>query len=105
MDLEPEKKPLKELIRNAYKENKLTRDMLAALHKQEGCKARCWPKQIRKSLHCDKSECSIVDSLIYYRNQVFVPDSPKLQLEVVHQTHSSGPAGHPGHVKTLDLLN
>jgi len=41
MDLEPKKKPLKELIKNAYKENKLARDMLAALREQEGRKARC----------------------------------------------------------------
>jgi hypothetical protein len=33
MDPEPEKKPLKELIKNAYKENKLVRDILAALYK------------------------------------------------------------------------
>ena len=38
IDLEPEKKPLKELIKNAYKENKLTKDILATLYKQEGCK-------------------------------------------------------------------
>jgi hypothetical protein len=38
MDLEPEKKPLKELIKNAYKENELARDILAILYKQEGCK-------------------------------------------------------------------
>jgi len=31
MDLKPKKKPLKELIKNAYKENKLTRDIMAAL--------------------------------------------------------------------------
>jgi len=31
MDPEPKKKNLKELIKNAYKENKLARDMLAAL--------------------------------------------------------------------------
>jgi len=31
MDLEPKKKTLKELIKNAYKENKLARDILAAL--------------------------------------------------------------------------
>ena len=37
MDLEPEKK-IKELIKNTYKENKLTRDILATLRKQEGCK-------------------------------------------------------------------
>jgi hypothetical protein len=38
MDLKPEKKPLKELIKNVYKENKLIKDILAALCKQEGYK-------------------------------------------------------------------
>jgi hypothetical protein len=68
MDLEPKKKPLKEFIKNAYKENELTKDMLAVLYKQEGCKVRCWPKQIKKLLHCNKSKYLIVDGLIYYRN-------------------------------------
>jgi hypothetical protein len=40
MDLKPEKKPLKELIKNAYKENELIRDILAVLYKWEGCKVR-----------------------------------------------------------------
>ena len=39
IDLEFKKKPLKELIKNAYKENKLTKDILAVLYKQEGHKA------------------------------------------------------------------
>jgi len=39
MDPEPKKKTLKELIKNAYKENKLARDMLATLRKWEGRKA------------------------------------------------------------------
>jgi hypothetical protein len=38
MDLKLEEKPLKELIKNAYKENKFTKDILAVLHKQEGYK-------------------------------------------------------------------
>ena len=38
MDLKPEKKPLEELIKNAYKENKLTKNILAVLYKQEGYK-------------------------------------------------------------------
>ena len=38
MDLEPEKKILKELIKNAYKENKLTKNILTVLYKQEGYK-------------------------------------------------------------------
>jgi hypothetical protein len=68
MDLKPEKKPLKELIKNAYKENEFIRDILAALYKWEGYKVCYWPKQIRKLLYCNKSECLIVDGLIYYRN-------------------------------------
>jgi hypothetical protein len=105
MDLEPKKKPLKELIKNAYKENKLARDMLAALRERESCKARRWPKQIRKLLRYNKSKYLIIDGLIYYRNRVFIPDLPKLQLEVVYRTYSLGPAGHLGRVKILDLLN
>ena len=33
-----------ELIKNAYKKNKFTKDILAALYKQEGCKVYYWPK-------------------------------------------------------------
>jgi poly(3-hydroxyalkanoate) synthetase len=40
MDLEPKKKTLKELIKNAYKENKLIRDILAVLHERKGYKVR-----------------------------------------------------------------
>ena len=38
MDLKPKKKTLKELIKNAYKENKFIKDILAILRKQEGYK-------------------------------------------------------------------
>ena len=38
IDLEPKKKPLKKLIKNAYKKNKFVRDILATLYKQKGCK-------------------------------------------------------------------
>jgi hypothetical protein len=44
MDLKPKKKPLKEFIKNAYKENELIRDILAILYKQKGYKVRHWPK-------------------------------------------------------------
>jgi hypothetical protein len=33
MDLKPEKKTLKEFIKNAYKENKLAKNILAILYK------------------------------------------------------------------------
>ena len=105
MDPEPAEKSLDELIRQGYTENDLAQDMLSALRERDGRKSRRWPKTIRKLLRCDKSECSIVDSLIYYWDRLFIPDALDLRLEVVHRTHSSGPAGHPGRVKTLDLLN
>ena len=38
MDPKPKKKPLKKLIKNAYKENKLARNILAALYKRESRK-------------------------------------------------------------------
>ncbi len=44
MYLKPKKKSLKKLIKNVYKENKLAKDMLAALCKQDGPKACRWPK-------------------------------------------------------------
>jgi hypothetical protein len=78
MNLEPEKKPLKELIKNIYKENELVKDILAILYKQEGYKVYYWPKQIRKLLYYNKFKCLIINGLIYYKNQVFVPDSSKL---------------------------
>jgi hypothetical protein len=68
MDLEPKKKPLKELIKNAYKKNKFIKNILAALYEWEGCKVYHWPKQIRKLLHYNKSKYSIINGLIYYRN-------------------------------------
>jgi len=68
MDPEPKKKTLKELIKNTYKENKLTRNILAVLHKWEDRKVCRWPKQIRKLLHCNKSKYLIINGLIYYRN-------------------------------------
>ena len=38
MDLKPKKKPLKKLIKNAYKENEFIKDILAVLREREGRK-------------------------------------------------------------------
>jgi len=40
MDLKPKKKPLKELIKNAYTKNKLARNILATLRELEDYKVR-----------------------------------------------------------------
>ena len=41
IDLKPKKKPFKELIKNAYKENEFAKNILATLYKWEGCKVYC----------------------------------------------------------------
>src|SRR6266702_4182960 len=65
--LKPKKRSFKKLIKNTYKKNKLIKDILAVLCKQDSPKARHWPKQIKKLLHYDKSKYSIINSLIYYK--------------------------------------
>ena len=55
-------------------------------------------------LRKDKIEFKLVDGLIYFRNRLLIPDLEDLRLEIVYCTHSSGPASHPGRVKTLDLV-
>ena len=68
MDPKPKKKPLKKLIKNAYKNNKLAKNILAVLYKQKGYKVYYQPKQIRKLFRCNKFKYLIVNSLIYYKN-------------------------------------
>ena len=50
------------------KKNKLAKNILAILCKQEGYKAYYWPKQIKKLLHYNKSKYLIINGLIYYKN-------------------------------------
>ena len=52
----------------------------------------------------DKVEFKINSGFLYFRKRLFVPDYENLRLEIVYCSHSSSPAGHPGRVETLDLL-
>ncbi|EAQ89506.1 hypothetical protein CHGG_06125 [Chaetomium globosum CBS 148.51] len=99
---EPDNIALIDLIREGYDNDSTAQAMVTALQTPG---ARRWPKALRRALRCDKSECKIIDGLIYFRGRLFVPDHTGLRLAVAHRTHSSGPAGHPGRVKTIDLLN
>ena len=98
---EPDNTALIDLIREGYNDS-TAQAMITALQTPD---ERRWPKALRRALRCDKSECRIVDGLIYFRDRLFIPDHAGLRLIVAHRTHSSGPAGHPGRVKSIDLLN
>jgi hypothetical protein len=48
----------------------------------------------------------MVADTVYFRDCLVIDlDDATSQLQLIHRTHASGPGGHPGSVKTLDLMN
>ena len=90
-----------EAISLAYENNDIAKLIILSL--QDTSKP-WWPGPLRLLLRKDKVEFKINAGFVYFRKRLFVPDYENLRLEIVHRSHSSGPAGHPGRVKTLDLL-
>ena len=89
------------LIHVAYEMNLAAKKIVSALKNMNISR---WPTSIRRLIRKDKVDFKLVNGLAYFRDRLFVPDHDKLRLEVVYRTHSSGPGGHPGRVKSLDLL-
>ena len=50
------------------------------------------------------TDWTLDDSLILFKNRVYVPDDLDLHQSIIAETHESPVAGHPGHFKTLQLL-
>jgi hypothetical protein len=47
----------------------------------------------------------VIDN-IYFRDRLVIdPDDMNIQLQLIHRIYTSGPGGHPGRVKTLELMN
>ena len=95
-------KPIDDLITAAYASSDMVNAMLSSLRDPE---CRKWPKPLRKELRIAMTDCKIVESKIYYRDKLFLPPDDELRTQVIYRTHSTGPAGHPGRTKTLDLLS
>ena len=95
-------KPIDELIDMAYERSPMANDMVAALRDPQ---IRRWPKALRQELRIAMTDCKLMGTRIYYREKLFVPPDDELRTQVLYRTHSTGPAGHPGRVKTLDLVN
>src|SRR3981189_2001762 len=51
-----------------------------------------------------KQHWSIQDGLVFYSGRLYVPKDPDLHHDLVHLHHNLPSAGHPGHLKTLDLV-
>lgn len=95
-------KPIDDLIDNAYATDEMTKAMVHALKDPT---TRHWPSKWKKLIRIAMSDCKLLGDRIYYRERLFVPASDELRTQIIYRTHSTGPAGHPGRVKTLDLVN
>jgi hypothetical protein len=50
-------------------------------------------------------DCEIHAERVYYRDRLYISPNEELKLHIIYRTHSTGPGGHPGRIKILDLLN
>ena len=94
-------RPIDEIIDCAYVKSELVQTMLAALRDYT---VRYWPRTIHKELRVSMTDCRVVGNRIYYRDRLYIPPDPELRTQIIYRAHSTGPAGHPGRVKTIDLI-
>lgn len=92
-----------DLITDSYASSAFMASVMKAL-KSAG--VRAWPSAIKQRLRVAFAECKLTAGRVYYRDRLMIdPDDVDLHLQLIHRTHSSAPGGHPGRVKTLDLMN
>ncbi|KAM4057652.1 hypothetical protein HRG_009284 [Hirsutella rhossiliensis] len=94
-------KPIDDIINQAYNNSDLAQTMLTALRDPD---VRRWPKSVSRELRVAMLDCQVRGNRIYYRDRLFLPPTDEAKIQVIYRTHSSGPGGHPGRVKTLDLV-
>ncbi|KJK73746.1 hypothetical protein H634G_10981 [Metarhizium anisopliae BRIP 53293] len=94
-------RPIDDIIDQAYNNSDLAQTMLTALRDPN---VKCWPKSVRRELRIAMQDCKVRGNRIYYRDRLFLPPTDEAKIQVIYRTHSSGPGGHPGRVKTLDLI-
>ena len=63
-------------------------------------------KSVKKALNTGNKEWrQEVDGLIYWLHRLYVPQSNKLKEDIIKIHYDNILAGHPGHYKTLELIN
>ncbi|QLI66561.1 Transposon Tf2-12 polyprotein [Metarhizium brunneum] len=94
-------RPIDDIIDQAYNNSDLAQTMLTALRDPN---VKCWPKSVRREIRIAMQDCKVRGNRIYYRDRLFLPPTDEAKIQIIYRTHSSGPGGHPGRVKTLDLI-
>ena len=81
-------------------------DCIAKLTKTDAYAATIFSCIKRKAppLRTALTDWTLDDSLILFKNRVYVPDDLDLRQSIIAETHESPVAGHPGRFKTLQLL-
>ena len=65
---------------------------------------KCLMEQSTPPLQTTLSNWTLDDSIILFKNRVYVPNNRDIRRSIITETHESPVAGHPGHLKTLYLL-
>jgi hypothetical protein len=51
------------------------------------------------------NDCKICENRIYYKNRLFIPENTELKMQIIYRTHNSETRGHPGRMKTTELVS
>jgi hypothetical protein len=51
------------------------------------------------------NDCKICENRIYYKNRLFIPENTELKMQIIYRTHNSEARGHPGRMKTTELVS
>jgi len=94
-------KSMDELVEEAYRDSGMAHEMVAALQDPA---VRRWPKNLRQELRVAMTDCRLERGRIYYKDRLFLPPVDELRIQAIFRTHSTGPGGHPGRLKTTDLM-
>jgi hypothetical protein len=91
-----------ELIDRAYFYNNTAQTAIIALKNPF---FRQWPKFIRAEIGFAMNNCKICENRIYYRNRLFIPENTELKMQIIYRTYNSETRGHPGRIKTTELVS
>jgi transposase InsO family protein len=92
-----------DLLTNMYNASPLLKSVVIAVSNRV---LRAWPRGLKKKLRIPIAECRVIEGKVYYRDRLIIdPDDGNMHLQLIHRTHASGPGGHPGRLKTIDLMN
>src|SRR5277367_3254578 len=58
----------------------------------------------RLPLNFRPSDWRMTDNLLFYHDRCYVPDNPDLRQKIVARYHDTLPAGHPGNLRTQELV-